>query len=71
MVGGLGSIAGSLLGAVLLTAAPEVLRNFPGAEEIVFSLLLIAVLLFMPNGLSGLLVRFFPSLRERLYRSRP
>lgn len=71
MVGGVGSIAGSLLGAVLLTAAPEVLRNFPGAEEIVFSLLLIGVLLFMPNGLSGLLVRFFPSLRERLYQSRP
>lgn len=71
MVGGLGSIAGSILGAVLLTAAPEVLRNFPGAEEIVFSLMLIGVLLFIPNGLSGLLVRFFPSLRERLYRSRP
>lgn len=71
MVGGLGSIAGSLLGAVLLTAAPEVLRNFPGAEEIVFSLLLIVVLLFMPTGLSGLLVRLSSGLRERLYRRRP
>jgi branched-chain amino acid transport system permease protein len=70
MVGGLGSITGSLLGAVLLTAAPEVLRNFPGAEEIVFSLLLIGVLLFMPHGLSGLLTRISPSLRARLYRSR-
>lgn len=70
MVGGLGSISGSMLGAVLLTAAPEVLRNFPGAEELVFSLLLIAVLLFMPNGLSGLLVRLSPKLRARLYRSR-
>jgi branched-chain amino acid transport system permease protein len=71
MVGGLGSITGSLLGAVLLTAAPEVLRNFPGAEEIVFSLLLMAVLLFMPTGLSGALVRLAPSLRARLYRRRP
>ena len=71
MVGGLGSVAGSLLGALLLTAAPEVLRNFPGAEEIVFSLLLIGVLLFMPHGLSGMLRRVFPRLRERLYRSRP
>jgi branched-chain amino acid transport system permease protein len=70
MVGGLGSISGSMLGAVLLTAAPEVLRNFPGAEEIVFSLLLIGVLLFMPNGLSGLLVRLSPKLRAHLYRSR-
>ena len=71
MVGGLGSISGSLLGAVLLTAAPEILRNFPGAEEIVFSLLLIVVLLFMPRGFVGLLERFAPQLRARLYRSRP
>ncbi|WP_222129945.1 branched-chain amino acid ABC transporter permease [Bordetella genomosp. 13] len=68
MVGGLGSMTGSLLGALLLTAAPEVLRNFPGAEEIVFSLLLIAVLLFMPNGLAGWTVQRWPALRERLYR---
>ncbi len=64
MIGGVGSLAGSVAGAVLLTAAPELLRNFPGGEEIVFSLLLIAVLLFAPNGLAGLLVRVFPTLRE-------
>ena len=68
MVGGLGSITGSMLGAVLLTAAPEVLRNFPGAEEIVFSLMLIVVLLFMPRGFVGLLERISPKLRARLYR---
>lgn len=68
MVGGLASIAGSLMGALLLTAAPEVLRNFPGAEEIVFSLLLIGVLLVLPGGLAGLLVRIRPGLRARLYR---
>lgn len=68
MIGGLGSIAGSLLGAALLTAAPELLRNVPGAEEIVFSLVLIAILLFLPGGLYGLLVRMVPALRERRYR---
>jgi branched-chain amino acid transport system permease protein len=68
MIGGLGSIVGSILGAVLLTAAPEILRNFPGLEEIVFSLLLIVVLLFVARGLYGLAVRIFPALRERHYR---
>jgi branched-chain amino acid transport system permease protein len=68
MIGGLGSIVGSLIGAALLTAAPEVFRNFPGLEEIVFSLLLIGVLLFMPRGIYGLLCRWLPALRERLYR---
>lgn len=69
MIGGLGSLLGSILGAVLLTGAPELLRNFPGMEEIVFSLLLIAVLFFMPKGLGGLVARHVPFLRERLYRS--
>lgn len=68
MIGGLGSIVGSVIGAVILTAAPEVLRNFPGLEEIVFSLLLIGVLLFMPRGISGLIVDWWPRLRGRLYR---
>lgn len=68
MIGGLGSILGSLIGAALLTAAPEVFRNFPGVEEIVFSLLLIGVLLFMPRGIYGLLCKWAPALRERLFR---
>lgn len=68
MIGGLGSLLGAVLGAILLTAAPELLRNLPGMEEIVFSLLLIGVLLFMPRGLAGLLVERFPALRERFSR---
>jgi branched-chain amino acid transport system permease protein len=68
MIGGLGNMVGSILGAVILTAAPEILRNFSGFEEIVFSLLLIGVLLFMPRGIGGLLVAHVPSLREKLFR---
>jgi branched-chain amino acid transport system permease protein len=68
MIGGLGNMIGSIIGAVILTAAPEILRNFPGFEEIVFSLLLIGVLLFMPRGIGGILVAYFPRLRERLFR---
>lgn len=68
MIGGLGSLFGSLVGAVLLTGLPELLRNFPGLEEIVFSLLLIIVLFFMPKGISGFLSMHLPSLQERLYR---
>jgi branched-chain amino acid transport system permease protein len=66
MIGGLGSLVGSVAGAVVLTAAPELLRNVAGLEEIVFSLLLIGVLLFLPKGLAGLLSRV-AVLRERLY----
>ncbi len=68
MIGGLGSLLGSLIGAVLLTGLPELLRNFPGLEEIVFSLLLIVVLFLMPKGIGGFLSARFAGLQERLYR---
>lgn len=70
MIGGLGTLVGSIVGAVLLTGLPELLRNFPGLEEIVFSLLLIVVLFFMPKGISGFLMSHVPLLKERLYRER-
>ena len=70
MIGGLGTLVGSIIGAVLLTGLPELLRNFPGLEEIVFSLLLILVLFFMPKGISGFLMTRIPVLKERLYRDR-
>jgi branched-chain amino acid transport system permease protein len=68
MIGGLGSVTGAILGAIILTAAPELLRNFPGFEEIFFSLLLIVVLLFMPRGIYGQIAKVMPRLREPLSR---
>jgi branched-chain amino acid transport system permease protein len=65
MVGGMGTVTGPVLGAILLTAAPEFLRNIAGAEEILYSFLLIGLLLFMPSGLFGGLCALVPSLRER------
>jgi branched-chain amino acid transport system permease protein len=65
MVGGMGTVVGPILGAILLTAAPEFLRNIAGAEEILYSFLLIGLLLFMPSGLFGGLCVLIPSLRER------
>lgn len=67
VLGGLGSLLGSVLGAVLLTALPELLRDVPGLEEISFSVLLILALVFLPGGLAGLVCRYAPSLREKLH----
>jgi branched-chain amino acid transport system permease protein len=51
IIGGLGSIYGSLLGAVLLTLLPELLRAFQDYDIIVYGLLLITMTMFMPGGL--------------------
>ncbi|HEY7245551.1 MAG TPA: branched-chain amino acid ABC transporter permease [Xanthobacteraceae bacterium] len=67
MVGGLGSLGGSILGAVILTAAPEAFRSLPGFEEVFLGGLLVCILLFLPRGLISLLARLLPGLEERYY----
>jgi branched-chain amino acid transport system permease protein len=55
VVGGLGSIYGSFLGAAILTILPEFLRFFNDFDIIIYGLLLIIMNMFMPGGLiSGL-----------------
>jgi branched-chain amino acid transport system permease protein len=57
VVGGLGSIAGSIAGAVLLTALPEVLRGVQECGELIYGVILLGTLLFLPQGLVGLAAR--------------
>ncbi|MDW7674828.1 MAG: branched-chain amino acid ABC transporter permease [Bacillota bacterium] len=53
VLGGLGSITGSIAAAILLTALTEVLRQFAELRMIIYSLLLISIMLFRPQGLLG------------------
>ena len=57
VLGGIGSITGAILGATVLTILPEALRNFdqqfPGLRMVVYSLLLILLMIFRPQGLLG------------------
>jgi branched-chain amino acid transport system permease protein len=55
IIGGLGSIYGSFLGAAILTIMPEFLRVLQDFDIIVYGLMLIIMTMFMPGGLiSGL-----------------
>jgi branched-chain amino acid transport system permease protein len=63
VVGGVGSVGGSVVGAVLLTFLPELLRSFKEYNDFVFGGILLACLLVMPKGLAGLL----PKVTARLW----
>jgi len=69
MVGGLGSLVGSVVGAVVITTTPEIFSDFPGFEELIFGLLIVLVILVLPRGLASLLARLHPVFRDRYYES--
>jgi len=53
VLGGMGSLTGSILGAILLTALPEVLRFASSLRLILYSLLLIVLMIARPQGILG------------------
>jgi branched-chain amino acid transport system permease protein len=57
VIGGLGTIGGSILGAVFYVIVPELLRGIKDAPGLVFGLLLVTVMVFMPQGLWGMVRR--------------
>ncbi len=53
VLGGMGSLPGAILGAMLLTLLPEMLRDLENYRMLIFGLILIAVMVFRPQGLLG------------------
>jgi branched-chain amino acid transport system permease protein len=53
VLGGMGSILGSVLGAIILTVLPETLRQFQAYQDLIYGGLLVALLVLRPQGLLG------------------
>jgi branched-chain amino acid transport system permease protein len=51
IVGGMGTMVGPVIGAVVLTFLPEVLRGFGELRLMIYGLALTLVVLFMPGGI--------------------
>jgi branched-chain amino acid transport system permease protein len=66
VIGGIHNIWGALLGASLLTFLPEYLRVFEQYDILIYGAILLAILLFMPEGLlEGTPVLFRRLLKRR------
>ncbi len=75
VLGGLGSISGSIIAAILLALVSTLLQPFPEIRMILYSLALVVLMVFRPQGLmgsreltSGLLTRLLPGGRTGLFR---
>jgi branched-chain amino acid transport system permease protein len=62
IIGGLGTVQGPVIGAILLKLSSEIFRNqFEDTNQLIYGLLLVGVILFLPDGLLG-------GLRKLLHR---
>ncbi|GAW33530.1 lipopolysaccharide export system ATP-binding protein LptB [Roseovarius sp. A-2] len=69
LIGGIGTVYGPLLGALLLVPLTELARGWLGAEALglhgfVYGVLLVLAVLFMPNGIMGVLHRYLQKSEE-------
>lgn len=67
VLGGNGSAVGSIVGAVLLTLMPEVLRFLKDYYMMVYAAGIVAVMIFMPGGIAGLVRGWAVSQRLRTW----
>lgn len=58
ILGGLGSLPGSVIGALLLTTIPEMLRDFAEARMLLYGLALVFMMILRPKGLFGQVTLF-------------
>jgi branched-chain amino acid transport system permease protein len=52
VIGGMGSLAGPLIGAAFLTSLPELLRGWVELQRVLYGIILVLVMLFVPGGLA-------------------
>jgi ABC-type branched-subunit amino acid transport system permease subunit len=57
-VGGVGTMRGVILGGILFTVIPEILRITPQFRMLIYGVLLLVVIVYVPDGLEGSLTRW-------------
>ena len=60
-LGGLSSVIGGIIGAVIVTVISEALRGFPVVQPILYGAALILLAQFLPTGIVGLFKRYAQS----------
>lgn len=70
ILGGVGSLFGSVVGAVALVWMQELLRSFRDLQEIAFGAMILLTVLFFPGGIAGFMRRWVRGWREPMERGR-
>lgn len=65
VIGGSGSWVGAAVGALVVTALPELLRFVDEWRDVVYGALIVVMVLFAPSGVVGTARRWWPAIRRR------
>jgi branched-chain amino acid transport system permease protein len=72
MFGGMGNLVGPVLGAVGFTALSDYLvKAFPNLFMLIFGVLLIVAIVFMPNGIIGVIMWFWQFVKVKILKRKP
>jgi len=58
VLGGMGRLYGAVIGAVILTALPQLLTSFEEYQTLIYGAIIIVIMIFMPKGVISLFDRF-------------
>ncbi len=53
-IGGLGTVAGPLIGALIVSILPEVFRGMKDSQDLAYGVTLILILIYAPKGIAGI-----------------
>ena len=68
IIGGTGSLTGSVIGAAFLSVLPEAMRDFSTYRMLAYSVVLVLVMLFRPGGIFGHWEFSLTRLLEKVFR---
>ena len=66
VVGGRGTLAGPLIGAVIFTLLPELLRSIEAYQWVAYGLILMVCVIFLPQGIMGFIKEFIAQKRKKV-----
>ncbi len=64
VLGGMGRLYGAVIGAVILTVLPQLLASFEEYQTLIYGLIIIFVMVFMPRGIVSLFDKMKPGVKR-------
>jgi ABC-type branched-subunit amino acid transport system permease subunit len=64
VIGGLATIGGPFIGSLVLVAVPELLQVVPELKTLIYGVVLVVFVIFMPSGIAGGFKLQLPTLAE-------